>query len=186
MKPLARSKNLVVQQAENEVLVYDLNTNKAICLNETSALVWQNCDGKKSFLEIQKAVEKKFGELVTEDFIKFAVDQLKKENLIENKDEIETGFNGLSRREVIKRVGFTSLVALPIISAILAPQAALAASNLANGQACTLSTQCASGCCREDRGVFGNPGNATNNGSCGNPNPFNGDPRCQGDGLGTS
>ncbi|MDQ3635700.1 MAG: PqqD family protein [Acidobacteriota bacterium] len=128
MNPLARNKNLVVQQADDELLVYDLNINKAICLNETSALIWQNCDGEKNVLEIAKVVEKKFGELVSEDFVKFAIDQLKKENLIENKNEVVTEFNGMSRREVIKRVGLGSLVALPIIASLTAPMAAQAQS----------------------------------------------------------
>lgn len=183
MNPLARNRNIVVQQANDEVLVYDLDTDKAICLNKTSAFIWENCDGKKSFQQIGEAVEKKFGELVGEDFVKFAVDQLKKENLIENKDEVVTDFNGMSRREVIKRIGLGSMIALPIVSSLVAPKAAHAGSMLANGTACTASTQCTSGCCREDRG------NA-NDGTCGNPNPSPTDPtdpsRCQGDGLGTS
>ena len=43
--PKARKENLVVQESNGEVLIYDLDTNKAFCLNETSALVWQACDG---------------------------------------------------------------------------------------------------------------------------------------------
>ncbi len=131
MNPLARNKNIVIQQADSDLLVYDLNTDKAICLNETSALIWQNCDGKKNMLEIAKVVEKKFGELVSEDFVKFAIDQLKKENLIENKNEIVTEFNGMSRRDVIKRIGLTSLVALPLVASLTAPPAAQALSVVA-------------------------------------------------------
>jgi len=136
MTPLARSKDLVVQKAGNEVLVYDLSNDTAACLNETSALIWENCDGKKSLLEIQTLVEKKFGELVSEDFIKFAVDQLQKENLLDNKEELLTGFDGLSRREVIRRVGFTSMVALPIIASLTAPSAVFAQSSCNTGNAC--------------------------------------------------
>lgn len=147
MNPLARNKNLVVQQADSELLVYDLNINKAICLNETSALIWQNCDGEKNMLEIAKVVEKKFGELVSEDFVKFAIDQLKKENLIENKNEVVTEFNGMSRRDVIKRIGFTSLVALPLVAALTAPSAVAAASLAAAGVTVTASGADIGTCC---------------------------------------
>jgi len=57
-----------------------------------------------------------------------ALDQLKKENLIENKDEIVADFNGMSRREVIRKVGLASVVALPLISSLVAPMAVSAQS----------------------------------------------------------
>jgi hypothetical protein len=50
--PHSRTKELVVQELKGELLIYDLSTNKAFCLNETSALVWQLCDGKSSISEI--------------------------------------------------------------------------------------------------------------------------------------
>jgi hypothetical protein len=43
--PISRQNNIVTQEVESELLIYDLVENKAFCLNETSAFVWQNCDG---------------------------------------------------------------------------------------------------------------------------------------------
>jgi len=128
MTPLARKENLVVQSSGDEVLVYDLEKNKAAALNDTSALIWQSCDGNNDVIEIAAIVEKKFGGSVNEDFVKLALSQLSKENLLENEKEVLTGFNGLSRREVIRKVGFSSMVALPLVSAIIAPTAAHAQS----------------------------------------------------------
>jgi hypothetical protein len=45
-KPQGRQDNLVVQELNGEVLIYDLKVNKAFCLNDTSAQVWQACDGQ--------------------------------------------------------------------------------------------------------------------------------------------
>ena len=45
--PVARKQGLVVQEMPDEVLIYDLDTNKAHCLNQTAAFVWKSCDGKK-------------------------------------------------------------------------------------------------------------------------------------------
>ena len=40
-KLLAKKDNIVVQKLDDETLVYDRKENKAFCLNETSALVWE-------------------------------------------------------------------------------------------------------------------------------------------------
>ena len=53
-KPVARKEGLVIQEMPDEVLVYDLETNKAHCLNKTAAFVWNACDGKNSVAEITK------------------------------------------------------------------------------------------------------------------------------------
>lgn len=123
MYPIGRMENIVVQKMEDEVLVYDTKLNKALCLNETSAMVWDMCDGKTSSVAIAKKVSEKIGEPVSEEFVWLAMDRLKKENLLLNGSEIHSKFGGMSRREVIKNIGFTSMVALPLISSIVAPEA---------------------------------------------------------------
>ncbi len=47
-KPTQRKAELVIQELNGEVLIYDLGRNKAFSLNETSALVWQACNGEKN------------------------------------------------------------------------------------------------------------------------------------------
>ena len=46
--PKARHNKLVIQELEDEVLVYDLERNQAHCLNRTAALIWEHCDGKQT------------------------------------------------------------------------------------------------------------------------------------------
>ena len=122
--PMARHEGLVVQEMPEEVLVYDTNANKAHCLNQTAALVWKACDGKNSVSDIVNNLEKEFNAPVPEDLVWLAIDQLSKDNLLES--EVKTKFEGVSRREVIKKIGFASLVALPVIGMLSFPQAALA------------------------------------------------------------
>lgn len=126
--PLSRKDNLVVQETGNEVLLYDLTDNKAFCLNETSAIVWELCDGKSTIAEINNKLSKKLNEKTSEELVWLAIDQLKKEKLLSNAEEIKVDFNGLSRRDAIRKVGFASLVALPLIMAINSPVAATASS----------------------------------------------------------
>lgn len=136
--PTSRKENLVVQELEGEVLIYDLEKNKAFCLNETSALVWQSCDGSRTIAEISDAVGKQLNSQVNEDIVWLALDQLSKENLIESKSEVKNKFAGLSRREAVKRVGLASLIALPMIASLTAPVAAQ--SGTCTPGACTCST----------------------------------------------
>ena len=128
--PLLKSitEELVVQELEDELLIYNLQTNRAMCLNRTAALVWQSCDGKSDISEITQKLEEELGASVNEELVLFAVSELNNKGLIENGEKIADSFRGLSRREIVRRVGFASLVTLPIVSSIVAPQAAAAQS----------------------------------------------------------
>ena len=127
-KPKTRDENIVVQEFANEVLIYDLIINKAYCLNKTSAMIWQLCDGTHSIAEINQKLSQQSNQSIPEDLIWLALKDFKKENLLQQDEEIEINFNGLSRRQIIKKVGLASMVMLPIISSIVAPGAAYAAS----------------------------------------------------------
>jgi hypothetical protein len=135
-RPIARKSGLVVQEVPDEVLVYDLESNKAHCLNQSAAMIWKSCDGNNSVSEIAKLVESQAGGKVTEDFVWLALDQLNENNLLQN--EIRSSFEGTTRREVIKKIGLASMVALPVIASLVAPQSALAAASCA----CNNPSQC--------------------------------------------
>lgn len=121
-KPVSRQTNLVVQDLDKELLIYDLKIDKAFCLNETSALVWQLCDGLNSISDISHLMSRKLNTLVTEDLVWLTLNGLNKDELLENGEEFSNHFAALSRREVIRKVGLTSIVALPLVSSVVAPQ----------------------------------------------------------------
>jgi hypothetical protein len=122
-KPISRQENLVVQNLDDEILIYDLIGNKAYCLNQTSALIWQACDGKRSVAEITDLLKKQLGSEVKEDVVWLALDMLSKENLIRDNYRLGEKFSGLSRREAIRKIGLSSLIALPLITSLIAPLA---------------------------------------------------------------
>lgn len=122
--PMARKSGLVVQEVPDEVLVYDLDTNKAHCLNQTAALVWKSCDGSRSVSDIAKLVEKQAGGKVNDDLVWLAIDQLNESNLLEQ--QIVANFNGQTRREVIKKIGLSTMIAIPVIASLVAPRSAMA------------------------------------------------------------
>ena len=131
--PLARSKDLVIQNLGEEILVYDLNTNRVFNLNETSAIVYNACDGKTTFEELKQKSN------FRDEVIFLALDQLKKEELIEVDSSYVSPFAGMSRREVIRKVGFASMIALPVISSLVAPKAANAQSVTCRNTECNLT-----------------------------------------------
>jgi hypothetical protein len=120
--PKTRTENLLEQNLAGETLIYDLNADKAYNLNETSTIVYKACCQDVTFEEL------KLRSQFTDDLIYLALDELKRNNLLADAEYISP-FAGISRREVIKKVGFASMVALPIITGLISPTAANAASN---------------------------------------------------------
>jgi Coenzyme PQQ synthesis protein D (PqqD) len=146
--PIVRIDNIVVQEMDKEILIYDLQKSKAFCLNETSALIYQLCDGKNSISDISSAISKKLNQPITDELIWLALDNFRKDDLLEKSGQFEIDFKGLNRRQVIKKVGLATMIALPIVSSVIAPTSAMAQSGLlALNAACTTSPQCASGQC---------------------------------------
>jgi hypothetical protein len=118
--PLTKTENIVVQNLESELLIYNLITNKVFCLNETSAVVYQACDGKTAFEDFKSKSH------LTDETIFLALDLLKKENLLD--ENFVSPLQGMNRRKVVKIIGKTSLIAIPIISSLMAPTSGMAAS----------------------------------------------------------
>jgi hypothetical protein len=54
-RPKARGEGIVVREVAGEALVYDLDTHKATCLNETAARVRKLCDGRRTVADIRRA-----------------------------------------------------------------------------------------------------------------------------------
>jgi hypothetical protein len=152
--PVSRKENIVVQEVGDELMIYDLDKNKAFCLNQTSAAIWHLCDGKKSLLEISEEFGKKSKASADENLVWLALDQLKREGLVSGA-KIESKFNGMTRREVIGKVGLSSMVALPLVSSLIAPSSVQAQSGAAATTCGTGATAVFSPCTTNaDCGLF--------------------------------
>lgn len=149
--PEARTEGLVIQDMPDEVLVYDLNTNKAHCLNQTAAFVWKSCDGKNSVTDITRLLSKQSGDNINEDLIWLAIDQLNEKSLLEK--DIVPAFKGESRRSVIKKIGLAAVIALPVVASLAAPTSVLAVGSCA-------------GCSNANNAAGGNLFCTTNRPSC--------------------
>ncbi len=129
-RPQAVSSKFVIQELPDELLLYNLETNKVFALNQTSALVWQNCDGNKTVTEIAKDLEKNLSQFVPDELVWLTLERLQSENLIKKDEESSLKDIMINRREILKKAGATTLVALPLISSLVAPKAVNAQSGI--------------------------------------------------------
>jgi len=136
-RPRARSTDLVIQAVESETLVYDLRTNEAHCLNETATFVWSRCDGNSSVEDIARS----FGPTVTAaasgTLIQLALSQLSERRLLDERAP-DMG-STMDRRQMMKKLGAASVVAIPVIASIIAPPRALGSISCS----CTSPSSCA-------------------------------------------
>jgi hypothetical protein len=135
--PTAKNKGIVIQEADTDLLIYDLESKKANCLNASAAIIWRHCNGKNGLSRIHTEFEKATRSKVTEEFVQFGIDELRRFKLVETSDSDVKSGPALSRRAVIKRLGLSIAVALPIVASLVAPTAAHANSNCVIGGPCT-------------------------------------------------
>lgn len=124
IKPIGLTNNILVQNLDKEVLLYDLERDKAYCLNETSGMIWNLCDGENTVEDIRRRVGLQLKTRVPEEVIWLALDDLKNKKLLGDCEEIKSDFNGLSRRAVIRKMGLATMIALPLILAVTSPTVA--------------------------------------------------------------
>jgi len=147
-KPQTRQNGLIVRELDSEILIYDTENDKAHCLNETAALVWKQCDGLTTPAEISRTLSQQLGTSIDERVVWFALKQLTRDHLLEEELIPPAVFStGLNRREMVRVLGLAAMVAVPLVTSIVAPTPAQAATCLPTGSACTTSGQCCSGLC---------------------------------------
>ena len=125
MSLAARSKDLVIEQMQEELCVYDFSSKKCHALNKTAAQVWRLCDGKSSVDEIASRLGQQLGTTADVDVTLLALKQLRSNGLLENAASV-------SRRRVMKKFGIAAAasapILLPLIESIVAPTPAAAQS----------------------------------------------------------
>ncbi|MFL6210406.1 MAG: PqqD family protein [Pyrinomonadaceae bacterium] len=147
VKPLARKDNLIIRELPDEVLVYDLERDKAHCLNQTAALIWRHCDGRTSVSELARKLAHSSAAPIDERVVWFALKQLNKDQLLAAEVLPPAQMSGLTRRQMMRVLGVTAAVAIPLVTTIIAPTPAQASYGLPPGACCSASADCQSGIC---------------------------------------
>jgi hypothetical protein len=144
VRPLARTRGLIVQELGEETLVYDLESHDAHCLNRLASLVWRSCDGRTPVHRIARrlgAVEAS----LTEGVVRLALRRLERKRLLE--DTLPDA-RRLPRREALRQLQRGGVaIALPLITSIVALTPAQAATCVPCGSPCNILTDtCCAGC----------------------------------------
>jgi hypothetical protein len=164
---LARNDELVVQDLPDEVLVYDLKSHKAHCLNKTAAFIWNHCDGQTTTEEIAKMMEKEWRTPVTEDAVWFALNKLSKAELLQERIVLPQAKAGMSRRSAMRRLGLGALL-IPVVMTIVSPTAMAGASVPAGCLACIKAITTVGDCITATADCTNIPGACFDNTGCGN------------------
>ena len=124
--PRARTRKLHIQEVGHELLVYDLESHQAHCLNPTTAFVWKLCDGTRSLSDIAALTAAHLGIEPNEDVVLAALDECAKADLMDDAEAHEAR-RRISRRDLLKKAGLVTVL-IPTIMTITAPPAHAAAS----------------------------------------------------------
>jgi Coenzyme PQQ synthesis protein D (PqqD) len=146
-----RRRDAIVRPVDDEFLIIDKETNRAHCLNQTAATVWQLCDGKNTVTEMAAMLGKNSSGPGDPDVVWVALKQLGKAGLLTSRVSLPDTPAGLNRRDAIRKIAIASAIALPLVTSIAIPAAAQAASCVHNGKPCILNPQCCTGICRSGR-----------------------------------
>lgn len=145
--PQARKSGLIVKEVDSEILIYDQVSNKAHCLNETAAKVWKHCDGQTTVAAACRSLSLECNSPVNESVVRYAIDQFAKDHLLEEEATPAFMIPGLNRRQMVRTLGLAAAVAVPVVTSILAPTPAQAATCTPQGGGCLDGTTCCSTVC---------------------------------------
>lgn len=138
MKPIARTRKLVVEELADELLVYDPGAERAHCLNRAAAVIWRGCDGTREVSELVDSL-REAGLPADEEMVCLTLADLQRAGLLLH-FEVDPSESGLSRRAVLRRLGLAGISSalLPLLTSVpVAAQSALGS--------CISSAQCIPG-----------------------------------------
>ena len=119
MKPLARSEDLVVEELDDELLVYDVSVERAHSLSAPAARVWRRCDGKTSV----DALGAELG--LDAETVDRALDELDRCKLLEAAPELGGGHTRREATIKVAKIG-GAVAAAPLIVSLGLPASASA------------------------------------------------------------
>jgi len=144
VKPRARTDGLVVRDLPGEIVVYDLGSHRAHCLNRTAAFVFRHADGRRTIPDLARALAEDAGAVADEAVVHLTLDRLAEAGLLASRHVQEPSGAlspaAASRREAIRRVGLGAAVLLPIVTSLLVPTPAEAVTCIP-GSSCPGNTQ---------------------------------------------
>jgi hypothetical protein len=137
--PRSRQEGLVVERVgDDETLVYDPVSHRAHCLNRAATAVWSACNGRRDFDDVARHVARELPGFSAE-MVSVAVHRLARANLLAG-----TAGTVMPRRTALRRLSLAGAL-LPLVSSIVVPEPAQAASCRPAGGCCASKSDCCPG-----------------------------------------
>ncbi|HZQ07327.1 MAG TPA: PqqD family peptide modification chaperone [Anaerolineae bacterium] len=118
--PQARRNGLTIQPLGDEVLLYDSTNDKAHVLNQTSALVWELANGKRSVAVIAQRLAQERHTIPDEDLVWLALNQLSKAGLLQQSVAAPVRVTSMTRRDFLQKAALAAMV-IPVVKTIQSP-----------------------------------------------------------------
>lgn len=113
------SDNLIQEELPDELMIYDSERNKAFCLNQAAAFVWNHSDGTKTVMEIAQLMGQRLGKPMNEQVVRYALDILSKDGLLSPSTSLPASSSRVTRRELLRKLGAGAATAVPLITVLL-------------------------------------------------------------------
>jgi hypothetical protein len=133
----------LMRQFDDELLVVDARRHRGHGLNKSAAGVWLACDGKTS---VTRLVADRSRHGMTEPMVWLALHRLRRAHLLEP-ESVPKDIRIERRRDALRKLGAAAGLLVPVITSMLIPPPANAASCFALLHSCASNVQCCSGHC---------------------------------------
>lgn len=135
--PRARQLGLVMTRTDNEMMVFDTETNELHHLNPLATAVWAQLDGTQSITAVTASVSAALDESISTESVTESVRLLATAGLLDGPWAAGTVANG-SRRAFLRRAAVVGAASVPVVMSITAPSAAMAATGDTCGHPCVI------------------------------------------------
>jgi hypothetical protein len=122
------SEKLVLEELQDELMIYDPERHKAFCLNQSASFVWKHIDGNRTVAEITDLMGQHFGKRVPEEVVWFALDVLAKDGLLAAPIPSRAS---LTRRTLLQKFSVGAAAAVPVVTVLFVSPVRAHASSVA-------------------------------------------------------
>jgi hypothetical protein len=120
--PRLRTHGVIVREVQDELLIYDLETNNALCLSPAARLIADHCDGTTTVREVVEKLATGRSAEAAEVLVLTVLRRLENEGLLEGLLEFHGEADQPTRRQVLTAAAALG-IAVPLVSFLAVPTA---------------------------------------------------------------
>ncbi len=130
--PVRRTTGLLESQVGDELVLYDVEDDRAHALNASALSLWRACDGTADVAVLARRLA------IESELVWYGLRELDRQGLLISPLPAGTGDRRIGRREMLKKVAVGSAIglAVPTILSVVAADPAAAVTCKAQGQRC--------------------------------------------------